>query len=233
MYKVVEEKILSNQQITSDLFLMKVAGNYQVAEGQFFMIKAKNSFMTLFRPISIFDVDSEGVSFLYSVRGKGTDFFSKMKEDENIMLHGPYGKGFPKIQGDLALIGGGIGMAPLYLTAKRNPGSTMYVGLREDLYSEDELNKLSNLFEDVNVSFKIGGLVTEGIELNDYQCVFTCGPEPMMKAVTKLHDNVYISLEKHMGCGVGACLSCSCKAEDKMVKVCTDGPVFSAKEVKL
>lgn len=232
MLQVKRKKILFNEKIAGDIYLMKVAGQYEVQEGQFFMLKAEGTDMILFRPISIFDCDQYGVSFLYSVRGKGTNIFSKLKENDIMTLHGPYGNGFPKLKGRTALVAGGIGMAPLYLTAKRNQNSDIYIGIREGLYKEDEIFALQSLFDGLNVKFKIGGLVTEIIDFKKYENVFTCGPEVMMSAITKLHPNVYVSLEKHMGCGLGACLSCSCKVADKMVKVCQDGPVFKGIEVE-
>ncbi|MGL5440055.1 MAG: dihydroorotate dehydrogenase electron transfer subunit [Filifactoraceae bacterium] len=233
MYKLREATVLSNKRVTRDIFLMKVAGEYVVDEGQFFMIKAKDSFMTLFRPISIFDVDKEGVSFLYHVRGEGTRVLSEIRCGEDVSIHGPYGRGFPKNREKIALVGGGIGIAPLYLAGKRNSSSKLYLGLREDVYSKEEIDSIKGLFKGLNVHFKIGGLITEEIDFKNYDTIFTCGPEPMMKAITKLHKNVYVSLEKHMGCGIGACLSCSCKSKDKMVKVCTDGPVFYSEEVAI
>ncbi len=231
MLQVRREEILFNEKIAGDIYLMKVAGQYEVKEGQFFMLKAQDRDMTLFRPISIFDCDKYGVSFLYSVRGKGTNIFSKLKENDIMVLHGPYGNGFPTLKGRTALVAGGIGMAPLYLTAKRNKKSDIYIGIREGLYSEEEILALQTLFDGCNAKFKIGGLVTDIIDFKKYENVFTCGPQVMMSAVTELHPNVYVSLEKHMGCGLGACLSCSCKVADKMVKVCQDGPVFRGIEV--
>lgn len=232
MFQVRSEEILFNENIAGDIYLMKISGSYTVEEGQFFMLKAENRGMTLYRPISIFDCDIYGVSFLYSVRGKGTEIFSKLKEYDGISIHGPYGNGFQKRSGKTALITGGIGMAPLYLTAKRNPEADLYVGIREGIYNEEEIFAIKSLFDSMNVKFKIGGLVTELVDFSKYDNIFTCGPEAMMKAVVKEHKNVWVSLEKHMGCAVGACLSCSCKVGDKMVKVCQDGPVFKGSEVK-
>ena len=87
MFQVREQEIIFNEKIAGDIYLMKISGSYEVKEGQFFMLKAEGRDMTLFRPISIFDCDSYGVSFLYSVRGKGTEIFSKMKESDTMLLH--------------------------------------------------------------------------------------------------------------------------------------------------
>lgn len=231
MFQVKKATIIENRAITHDLFLMKVAGEYEVKAGQFFMLKAIDAELTLYRPISIFDADEKSVSFLYSVRGKGTAIFSRLKAGSEILLHGAYGNGFPKAQGKLALIGGGIGMAPLYLTAKENSGCVVYIGVRDDLYSETEIEAIRKLFDGTDMRLKIGGMITDAVDFAQYDEIFTCGPEVMMAAVTKKHDKVFVSMEKHMGCGVGACLSCSCKVDGKMKKVCQDGPVFLGREV--
>lgn len=122
-------------------------------------------------------------------------------------------------------------MAPLYLCAKHNPDSKLYIGLREDLYTEKEIQNIQSLFEGVNVHFKIGGTILDDVLWEEWETVLTCGPSKMMEAVSKQHDNTYVSLERHMGCGIGACLSCSCKTMLGMKKVCKDGPVFHQEEV--
>lgn len=231
MFQIKEAKILQNIKITSDLYLMKLEGQYDVKAGQFFMLKVKNADMTLYRPISIFDCDASSVSFLYSVRGKGTQIFSEQKAGDEIQLHGPYGNGFPLTDENLVLVGGGIGMAPLHLTAKMNKNAKVYIGLRDDLYNDEEIENIKQLYREVNAELVIGGFVTDAIDFESYQTVYTCGPEIMMEAVNKKHPQVYVSLEKHMGCGIGACLSCSCSVDGKRKKVCKDGPVFLGKEV--
>lgn len=229
MYQQVE--IVKNQAVTKDIYHLKLKGHYDVKAGQFFMLKKEESNMTLFRPISIFDVDEEGVHFLYLVKGSGTKTLSQAKVGEMLSIHGPYGNGFPLMDTKLALIGGGIGMAPLYLCAKQNPNTKLYIGLREDLYTEQEIQTIQSLFQDVNTHFKIGGTILDDVVWNEWETIFTCGPSKMMQAIAEQHDNTYVSLERHMGCGIGACLSCSCKTMLGMKKVCKDGPVFHQKEV--
>lgn len=231
MLQVNRREIIFNENIAKDIYIMKVSGKYNIKPGQFFMLKAEDREMTLYRPISIFDCDDYGVTFLYSVRGKGTNIFSKLKENDIMLVHGPYGNGFPDTLDKTALVAGGIGMAPLYLAAKNKADVDLYVGIRDGIYSQEDIYVIESLFKDCNLKFKIGGLVTDIIDFSKYETVFTCGPEVMMEAVSKKHDNVYVSLEKHMGCGLGACLSCSCKSGEKMVKVCKDGPVFKSSEV--
>ena len=111
-------EILQNEQVSDDFYLMKVKKENQAAMGQFYMLRAWNEYPVLSRPISVFDADPETVSFLYKVVGKGTEIFTKLKAGDEITLDGPHGNGFPEVKGKIALVGGGVGIAPLYLTAK-------------------------------------------------------------------------------------------------------------------
>lgn len=231
MFQIKNVKIVENRQIAQEMYLMKIEGAFDIKEGQFFMLKAPDADMTLYRPISVFDANQHTVSFLYSVRGKGTRIFSTLKEGSEILVHGPYGNGFPKVEGKVALIGGGIGMAPMLLTAKNNPKGKLFVGIRENQYTTEEVANILQLFDSVDMELVIGGIVADAVAFEEYDYVFTCGPEVMMDCISQRHESVYVSMERHMGCGVGACLSCSCKVEDKMKKVCQDGPVFLGKDV--
>ncbi len=224
-------KILENRRIASDIYLLKLELNVEVKAGQFFMLKADNSNTTLYRPISIFDSSNGITSFLYMIRGNGTSAISRLKKGDSLLVHGPYGNGFPEVYGKLALVGGGIGMAPLYMCAKDNTNSKIYIGIREERYTEKEITNIAKLFKGIDVHIKIGGTVFEDINFSHYDSVFCCGPTGMMRAISSYHDNTYVSLENHMGCGVGACLSCSCKTSLGMKKTCKDGPVFKSEEV--
>lgn len=226
-----EVKITKNKKITRDIYLLKVRGQFDVRPGQFFMLKKERSFMTLYRPLSVFECDGKELGFLYFVKGEGTDLMKSLKKGDTLSLHGPYGNGFPEPTGKLCLVGGGIGMAPLYLCALHHPDSKLYIGLRENIYNDEEIQNIKLLFRNVDTHIKIGGTILEDVHFEKYDTVFTCGPSIMMKIVGERHPNAYVSLEKHMGCGVGACLSCSCKTQDGMRRICQEGPVFSAKEV--
>ena len=113
MYKVIE-----NRYIGEDMYLMRVEGKFEGKMGQFYMLRAWDKFPVLSRPISIHDIDENSISFLYKVVGEGTQILSKVKVNETIKLEGPYGNGYEKVEGKVALVGGGIGVAPLYLVAK-------------------------------------------------------------------------------------------------------------------
>lgn len=227
-------KIISNIQVSRDFFLMKVAGNEDVRMGQFYMLRAWEEIPVLSRPISIFDADEEGVSFLYKVVGQGTRWFSGLCAGDDIQTDGPYGNGFPMVSGKIALVGGGIGVAPLYLAAKRlrriNHTIDCYLGFTGEALLESAYKDVSD-----KLVVNVGGYIVEDVNPEDYDYIFTCGPEVMMRVlydkVKKTRAELYVSMENRMGCGVGACLVCSCRTSGGNRKVCKDGPVFSAKEV--
>ena len=136
MYKVIE-----NRYIGEDMYLMRVEGKFEGKMGQFYMLRAWDKFPLLSRPISIHDIDENSISFLYKVVGEGTQILSKVKVNETIKLEGPYGNGYEKVEGKVALVGGGIGVAPLYLVAKNIENCDAYLGFRKEAILEEE-NKL-------------------------------------------------------------------------------------------
>ena len=112
-------KIISNEQVNRDFFLLRAEWDKPVKPGQFCMLRAGDEYPLLSRPISIFDMEEGAISFLYKKIGKGTSIISNMKPGDDIGLRGPYGNGFPvDVSGRIALVGGGVGIAPLYLLAK-------------------------------------------------------------------------------------------------------------------
>ncbi len=235
--------IIKNNKISDNIFLMTISGCKQYGKpGQFFMlrpIKGNISDPILARPISIFDVDKEkgNVTFLYQVVGKGTEILSSLKVDDEISVIGPLGNGFEIEDNDITLIGGGIGIAPLFYLAKEhrkmfpNRHRTIHLGFRDKAILEDEYKSICD-----NLVLNIGGYVTDDVDFDTNNTIYVCGPTPMMKAASthakKVNKDIYVSLENKMACGVGACLVCSCKTSDGTKKrVCKDGPVFHASEV--
>lgn len=229
-------KIIWNKQLSKDFFLMKAEEKNNAEMGQFYMLRAWDKFPLLSRPISIFDRDEKNITFLYKNIGQGTEIFSKLKTGDEISMEGPYGNGFPKVQGKIALVGGGLGIAPLYLAAKVlksiNPQSIVdiYLGFSDKgvLYEE-----YKNVADKVHIN--VGGFITDDIDPNQYDYALSCGPKIMMKILYEkckgTKAKVYVSMENRMGCGVGACLVCSCKTINGNRKVCKDGPVFLGEEV--
>lgn len=224
-------KVLSNDYIGEDSYLLKVEGNFKGKMGQFYMLRAWDKFPLLSRPISIHDIDDNYISFLYKVIGQGTEILSTLKSNDSVKLEGPYGNGFENITGKIALVGGGMGVAPLYLAAKTLDNVDVYMGFRNEHILLDEFKNVCN-----NVSVALGDkFVTDIIDVNNYDYIITCGPQIMMKKLVDMckdiDTKVIVSLESKMACGVGACLVCSCKTKIGNKKTCKDGPVFLGEDV--
>lgn len=239
-------KVLYNEKVIDNIYKMVCEDTNEVKAGQFYMLKLEGATL-LPRPISICEKDDKTITFLYAVVGKGTDEYSKLREGEYINLNGPLGNGFNLDEklGKVALVCGGIGTAPMVETAKRlrakNPDEKIdvYAGFRDNIYLTEELTKYA---DNVNITTNTGkhghkGFVTEILKPEEYDTVLCCGPEVMMKAVINMckekNVKIYVSMEKHMACGVGACLVCTCKTKDGFKRTCKDGPVFDGYYVDL
>ena len=224
-------KVIKNEYIGEDMYLMEVEGKFKGEMGQFYMLRAWDNYPLLSRPISIHDISDNSISFLYKVVGEGTKILSKLKVEDTIKLEGPYGNGYEKVEGKVALVGGGIGVAPLYLVAKNIENCDAYLGFRNEPILIDKYNKVCN---EVNIA--VGDtFVTDIIDVNKYDYILTCGPTPMMEKLVKMTEKtdtkLFVSLENHMACGVGACLVCTCKTKFGNKKTCKDGPVFRGEDV--
>ena len=218
-YEKVE--IISNEEISKDIFKMVVKGNFNTKVGQFYMIKCFEDGNMLPRPISICDATDSTLTFLYAVVGKGTLIMSQREKGKYIEILGPLGNGFPICDENerVAIVAGGIGIAPmLYLAKKLNKKVDLYAGFRDDVYfMEDFKDYVDNIFISTNDgSTGHKGFITEIIK-DDYDAVYCCGPNPMMNSVKNLNLNcpVYVSLESRMACGIGACLACSCRTTNE------------------
>lgn len=228
-------KIIENIDVCKDYFILRTDLDVKVYPGQFFMLRAWESYPTLSRPISVYDV-TEGVDFLIEKRGEGTRILENLKEGDEIKLFGPFGNAFYANVDEVALVGGGVGVAPFHYLIKEiqklKPSSkiTLYIGEREEL-------ELENAFKDINCDIKIkkGGFITDIIDFESHDLIYTCGPEIMMKKIVELakeHDvTTYVSLEKRMGCGLGACLSCSCETKRGRRRSCKEGPIFKGSDL--
>ena len=228
-------KIIENIDVCKDYFILRTDLDVKVYPGQFFMLRAWESYPTLSRPISVYDV-TDGVDFLIEKRGEGTRILENLKEGDEIKLFGPFGNAFYANVDEVALVGGGVGVAPFHYLIKEiqklKPSSkiTLYIGEREEL-------ELENAFKDINCDIKIkkGGFITDIIDFESHDLIYTCGPEIMMKKIVELakgHDvTTYVSLEKRMGCGVGACLSCSCETKRGRRRSCKEGPIFKGSDL--
>ena len=231
--------IYSNKEISPNIFKLVLDGDFKGKPGQFYMIKGWNSLNPFLpRPISIADLKDGKITFLYEVRGKGTHIISKLKEGDTLSILGPLGNGFDLNQkGKIALISGGVGIAPMLYLAKELKGQVdLYSGFRSGSYFTNDIkpyvNNIHISTEDGSVGHK--GFVTELFDPSEYDLVLTCGPTPMMEVLMKMCKDavpLYISMESRMACGIGACLGCTIKTTRGMERVCKEGPVFKGEEV--
>lgn len=241
-----KSKVILNEKIVDNIYKMVCEDDNDIKAGQFYMLKL-NGQTLLPRPISVCEKEDNKITFLYAVVGKGTEEFSKLKEGEEISLTGPLGNGFNLDEelGRVAIVAGGIGTAPMLEVSKRLREKykdgilDIYTGFRDDIYLIEELSNYADKVEVTTNTGKHGykGFVTEIFKPEDYDTVLCCGPEVMMKAVVNMCKEkdvkVYVSMEKHMACGVGACLVCTCKTKDGNKRTCKDGPVFDGNYVEL
>lgn len=231
--------ITANKKIADSIYELKLTGAPMGQPGQFVMLRvSRGSDPLLPRPISICDCDKStgGLTLLYQVVGRGTALIANMREGDNLTVNGPYGNGFTLEEGGAVLIGGGIGIAPLYYLARQlresdnNRKITTYLGFREERFYEDNFKQYSNA-----VNTNIGGFVTDSVDFKSNATFYACGPTPMMlaahKRASEANAKLYVSLEKRMACGVGACFACSIRTVSGNKRVCKHGPVFLNTEV--
>lgn len=220
----------------------------EAVPGQFLHIKCGEADM-LRRPISICNNENDVLTIVFQVKGKGTEWLAKRKEGDELDILGPLGNGFRIPQsGKTIIVGGGIGVPPMLLTAKACPGETAAIlGFRDKsrVILKDEFDKVCS---SVCITTDDGSFGTAGtaavpleelLKTGEYKSVLACGPKVMLKSVyeicVKYSADCQVSLEERMGCGIGACLVCACKIQkdghEHMSHVCKDGPVFNASEV--
>lgn len=227
--------VISNERLAEGVYHLAVEGGNGGEMGQFYMLRAWGAYPLLSRPLSIHQVSDSGVDFLYHVVGEGTEILAGLNPGDSLELEGPFGTGFPQVEGRVALVGGGIGIAPLYYCAQELPNSDIYLGFSRDSYRTEAFRPLA-----AGLTVDVGGLILDSVDFTAYDHIFVCGPHPMLKAAqlksiaaaaSGKHPDVYLSLENRMACGIGACLVCSVSCRDGQRKACADGPVFLAEEV--
>lgn len=253
-----KSKILSIENLAADIFVMGLStpAGFDPIAGQFVNIRIlQDSNFILRRPISIFETTPGVLRIIFKVRGKGTTVLSEMKPGMEVDILGPLGTGFDlKDSKNFVLVSGGVGFPPVYCLAKHIKA----LGKQENTYifcgsASDEYKPLYGKLEDmgfkVNATSDDGSIGTKGLVTQimpdvidglapEHTGVFTCGPEPMLKAVARLAlDRGFacqVSLESFMGCGVGACLCCVVENSDEdYVRVCADGPVFDINNINM
>ena len=234
--------ILSNCALTDSVYKMVLEGDTSAitAAGQFVNIRLDGMFLR--RPISVCDYDEKTLTIVYKVVGKGTEAMSKMTPGTKLDILTGLGNGYDlSLSGDRpVLLGGGVGVPPMYNLAKKliSAGKKVFVILgfntKSEIFYEEEFKKLGCdvTVTTVDGSYGTKGFVTTALEGMDYTYFYTCGPEPMLKAVYKASaTSGQMSFEERMGCGFGACMGCSCKTLTGYKRICKDGPVMKKEEI--
>ncbi|KEI01726.1 dihydroorotate dehydrogenase electron transfer subunit [Clostridium botulinum] len=235
------KKVKENVEISPGIFKLTIEGNFNTKPGQFYMLKAWREGVILPRPISIYDASDNKINFLYSVVGKGTELLSKLRCNDELEIMGSLGNGFDvnSMKGKVAIVTGGIGIAPMNYLIKqlKECEIDLYCGFRSEEFG---VNELKRYVKSTNIATENGkegykGYVTDLLEPEEYDVVICCGPEIMMKKVVSMckekGTEVYVSMENRMACGVGACLVCTCKTHNGNKRTCKDGPVFNGKDL--
>jgi len=233
--------ITENIHLTENVMKMRLSGDVSdiTAPGQFVNIKLDGLYLR--RPISVCDMDENELTIIYKVVGHGTEQMAEMKPGETLDTLTGLGNGYDTtISGERPLLlGGGVGVPPMFLLAKKLIGEGKKVSVVLGFNTKDEIfyeNEFKAIGADVTVttadgSYGVKGFVTNAMG-DDYTHIYTCGPEPMLKAVYKASKTSgQFSFEERMGCGFGACMGCSCKTITGYKRICKDGPVMKKEEI--
>jgi len=245
-------ELASNIPVNDEVFILSFFWKGPAPQaGQFFMIKPLRSSVFLPRPISVFEYSGaqSTVKFLIAKMGKGTEELSSLQTGEKVQLTGPFGNSWADFLPDgasAALVGGGLGVAPLAALSAQMPdyGFHFYAGFRNGFNDKHEENailggalyskKIVVAAEDGKNALN-GRIVDFIFEIEKYDAVLACGPFAMLRAIKKKCDkhNVpcFLSLESRMACGVGACLGCTIRTLKGNVRCCTQGPIFASQEI--
>ena len=236
-------QIVSNKCIADITYEMVLSGDCSdiTKPGQFVNIKLEGFFLR--RPISVCDCQGDKLTIIYKVVGHGTEVMAEMKAGEKLDILTGLGNGYDlsKTADNPVLIGGGAGVPPMYLLAKelikegKKPSVVLGFNKKSEVFYEDEFKALGleTVVATADGSYGVKGFVTDAMKTLEYGYFFTCGPEPMLRAI---YDNTTVSgqmsFEARMGCGFGACMGCTCETLYGNKRICKDGPVLLKEEVK-
>ena len=235
-------KIEKNEKIAKNVMRMVLSGDttFITKPGQFVNIKLDGFFLR--RPISVCDYDKKTLTLIYKVVGDGTEVMKCLPKGENLDILTGLGNGYDTLKSGEKplLIGGGVGVPPLYNLCKKlvregkKPTVILGFNTKDEVFCEKEFKKLgAKVFvTTVDGSYGTKGFVTDAIENDSYSYIYTCGPEPMLKAIYNASNTSgQFSFEERMGCGFGACMGCSCKTKYGNKRICKDGPVLEKEEI--
>lgn len=235
--------VTENACLAKDIWRMRLRGDTSAvtAPGQFVNLKLEGFFLR--RPISVCDVEGNVLTLIYKPLGQGTRLMTSFLPGKELDGLSGLGNGFdPALSGEKPLlVGGGVGIPPLYLLCRRlaqrgvQPAVILGFNTREEVFLEAEFRALGASVTALTADGSYGkkGLVTDGIRASSgYTYLYTCGPEAMLKAVYQVCDSSgQFSFEERMGCGFGACMGCTCKTKYGNKRICKDGPVLTKEEI--
>ena len=233
-------EIITNEKIAKSVFKMTLCGDTEgIRPGQFVNIRLDGFYLR--RPISVCDCEKNKLTIIYKVVGGGTELMSGMRQGEKLDVLTVLGNGYEtSLSGECpVLLGGGVGVPPLYMLAKalvaENKKVRVVLGFntKDEVFYEDEFKALGceTLVTTADGSYGIKGFVTDALP-ESYSYFYTCGPDPMLKAVyKKTTTSGQLSFEERMGCGFGACMGCSCKTLTGNKRICKEGPVMKKEEI--
>ena len=234
--------IKHNVALTANVYEMALVGDTEgIASGQFVNIKIDGLYLR--RPISVCDYSEDTLTLVYKVVGKGTEEMAKMVSGQKLDVLTGLGNGYDtaKSGSQPLLIGGGVGVPPMYALAEQLIEEGKKVNVILGFNSSDEIfykNQFEALGAYVTVttvdgSFGVKGFVTDALKnTGGYSYIYTCGPEVMLKAVYNAGETSgQYSFEERMGCGFGACMGCTCKTKYGNKRICKDGPVLEKEEI--
>lgn len=233
-------EIGKNALLAPDVYEMTLVGDASAitAPGQFINIRLDGLYLR--RPISVCDWGEGWIRVIYKVVGKGTAQMAQMTPGQKLDVLTGLGNGYdlaPARGKRIALVGGGVGIPPLYGLAKRLGGEAFCCVLgfnraSEIFYAEEFARYGKVILTTADGSAGVRGFVTDALRQLDYDYYFACGPEPMLRAVHALGKEGQLSFEARMGCGFGACMGCSCETLAGPKRICVDGPVMRSGEVR-
>ena len=234
-------KIEANKKIAKHTYEMVLLGDCtDIKCGQFVNIKIDGFYLR--RPISVCNVEGNRLTLIYKVVGEGTQVMAEMCTGTELLVLTGLGNGYDTSKsGDKPLlVGGGAGVPPMYKLCRdlvaqgKSPRVILGFNTKDEVFYEEEFKSLGAnvIIATADGTYGVKGFVTDAFDMVDYTYFYTCGPEPMLKAVyNKSTTRGQFSFEERMGCGFGACMGCSCKTKYGNKRICKDGPVLEKEEI--
>lgn len=235
-------EVKANTKIAENTYKMVLGGDCSgiTASGQFVNIKLDGFFLR--RPISVCDYNDNELTLIYKVVGKGTEYMAELGAGEKLDILTGLGNGYDlsKSGNEPVLIGGGAGVPPMYNLCRKlvaegkKPQVILGFNKENEVFFENEFKALGAevTITTADGSYGMKGFVTDALKNMKYTYIYSCGPEPMLKAIYNTAETSgQLSFEERMGCGFGACMGCSCATKYGNKRICKDGPVLEMEEI--